>query len=319
MSSDQTLLEVQHLSRRFHKTLAVDDLSFTVRKGEIVGFLGPNGAGKTTTMRMLTGYLPPSSGTARIAGFDVNQEALAARRQIGYMPENVPLYGDMRVKEYLQFRARLKGLRGSEVRKRVGEVQELCGISDVRRKRISNLSKGYRQRVGLADSLVHHPPLLILDEPTNGFDPNQIRQVRELIRNLATEHTVLLSTHILSEVESVCERVIILDKGRIRAADTPANLVSKLRTAGTVSLEIQADPQTAIKQLRKVKGVKKVSHAGLVDNQWQRFMIRAESGDDVRRRIVDLAGRNHWPLREISRHNATLEDVFIELTQPDQR
>ena len=198
------MIEVHQLSKRFARHEAVKGISFSVDKGEIVGFLGPNGAGKTTTLRMLTGYLPPTSGSARIAGFDIFRQSIDARKKIGYMPENVPLYEDMRVREYLRFRAHLKGLGGNDARRRVGEVLETCGLESVRRKMIKTLSKGYRQRVGLADALVHEPELLILDEPTNGLDPNQIRQIRQLIRRLADNHTVLVSTHILSEVEMIC-------------------------------------------------------------------------------------------------------------------
>ncbi|MFN0127488.1 MAG: ABC transporter ATP-binding protein, partial [Verrucomicrobiales bacterium] len=236
------MIEVEHLTKRYPGRTAVDDISFSVGRGEVVGFLGPNGAGKSTTMRILTSYLPATSGRVSVAGYDVFAESLKARREIGYMPENVPLYDDFRVKEYLTFRARLKGLRGRDCRRRVGEVMDLCGLADVRKKMIATLSKGYRQRVGLADALVHRPQLLILDEPTNGLDPNQIRQVRELIRQLGDKHTILLSTHILTEVEATCRRVIIIDSGKIKASDTPEALQQRLRTAGAIEFEARAEP-----------------------------------------------------------------------------
>ena len=324
------MIEVSNLSKRYVGKTALDGISFEVGQGEIVGFLGPNGAGKTTTIRILTGYLPASSGTASVAGYDVFRDSIQARRKIGYMPENVPLYEDMRVKEYLRFRANLKGMRGREARKGVGDAMELCGLVEMRGKMIGSLSKGYRQRVGLADALVHNPDLLILDEPTNGLDPNQIRRVRELIKKLGLTHTILISTHILSEVEMTCDRVIILDRGRVRAQDTPANLVDRLRTAGTVQLELKTTAAVAMDKLKALPGVKKVvkeeedtpqripQHVREFRPGWTRFTIRAESGTDVRESIGALAAENSWPLRELHSHNATLEDVFVEITQTEQ-
>jgi len=310
------MIDVHHLTKRYARHEAVKDISFSVGKGEIVGFLGPNGAGKTTTLRMLTGYLPPTSGSARVAGFDIFRESLQARARIGYMPENVPLYEDMRVREYLKFRAQLKGLSGSDTRRRVGEVLETCGLQSVRRKMIKALSKGYRQRVGLADALVHDPELLILDEPTNGLDPNQIRQIRELIRQLGESHTVLVSTHILHEVEMTCNRVIIIDSGRVKAADTPANLTSRMRAAGRIQVELNADTEVAAGALARLEHVKKVAPEPL-DDGWTRFVVWVDSGTDARERIAGLAAQYGWPLRSLFRHVATLEDVFVELTRKD--
>lgn len=310
------MIEVQNLTKRYARHEAVRDISFSVSKGEIVGFLGPNGAGKTTTLRMLTGYLPPTSGTARIAGHDIFRQSLEARRKIGYMPENVPLYEDMRVREYLKFRAQIKGLSGSQTRSRVGDVIETCGLQSVRRKMIKTLSKGFRQRVGLADALVHDPELLILDEPTNGLDPNQIRQIRELIRQLGQNHTVLISTHILHEVEMTCNRVIIIDNGKIKATDTPANLTAQMRAAGRVQLEIQADPEVAAAAIQRIDHVKKVTPEAL-DDGWTRFTVWVDSGTDARERLSQLAAQYGWPLRSLFRHVATLEDVFVELTRKD--
>jgi ABC-2 type transport system ATP-binding protein len=310
------MIEVNELTKRYARHEAVRGISFSVARGEVVGFLGPNGAGKTTTLRMLTGYLPPTSGSATIAGYDIYRQSIDARRKIGYMPENVPLYEDMRVREYLKFRAQLKGLSGSDTRRRVGDVIDTCGLEGVKRKMIKTLSKGYRQRVGLADSLVHDPELLILDEPTNGLDPNQIRQIRELIRQLAQTHTVLVSTHILSEVEMICNRVIIIDGGKIKAADTPTNLVGEMRAAGRIQVEIQADPEVVAGAINRLQHVKKVTPDSL-DGGWTRFTVWCDSGTDSRERIANLASQYGWPLRSLFRHVATLEDVFVELTRKD--
>lgn len=310
------MIEVSHLTKRYARHTAVSDISFEVQRGEIVGFLGPNGAGKTTTLRMLTGYLPPTSGTAKIAGKDIFRESLAARSKIGYMPENVPLYDDMRVKEYLKFRAQLKGLSGSHGRTRVSDVIETCGLKSVRRKMIKTLSKGYRQRVGLADALVHDPELLILDEPTNGLDPNQIRHIRGLIKRLAETHTVLISTHILHEVEMICNRVIIIDGGKIKATDTPTKLTEQMRSAGRIELELKTEFKSAQQALSSMDGVKKVIGEKL-DDDWLQFTIWIDSGTDARERIANLASEKNWPLRSLFRHTAKLEDVFVELTRKD--
>jgi len=310
------MIEVVNLTKRFPRHDAVRGISFSVEKGEVIGFLGPNGAGKTTTLRMLTGYLPPTSGTASVAGHDVYRESIEARRKIGYMPENVPLYGDMRVREYLRFRANLKGLNHRDAKRRVEEVVDTCGLESVKKKMIGVLSKGYRQRVGLADALVHSPDLLILDEPTNGLDPNQIRQIRELIRQLAEKHTVFLSTHILSEVEATCSRVIIIDGGKIKAQDTPRKLVERMRAAGKVQLEVQGDYQAVSGAVSRLEGVKRVTGEDQGDG-WTRFDILTDSGTDVRERLHELAAQYGWPLRSLSRKEATLEDVFVELTRKD--
>ncbi len=310
------MIDVHQLTKRYAGHAAVKEISFSVSRGEIVGFLGPNGAGKTTTLRMLTGYLPPTSGSARIGGFDIFRQSIEARKKIGYMPENVPLYEDMRVREYLKFRAQLKGLSGADIRRRVGTVVDTCGLQSVRRKMIKTLSKGYRQRVGLADALVHDPELLILDEPTNGLDPNQIRQIRELIRQLAASHTVLISTHILSEVEMICNRVIIIDGGKIKANDTPANLTREMRAAGRIQVEIQADPEVVAGAINRLEHVKKTSPEPM-DDGWTRYIVWVDSGTDARERIANLAAQHGWPLRSLFRHIATLEDVFVELTRKD--
>ncbi len=309
------MIKVESLTKRYAGQPAIQNLNFEVGQGEIMGFLGPNGAGKTTTMRILAGFMPPTSGRATVAGFDVFSQSLQARSHLGYMPESVPLYNDMRVDEYLVYRAALKSVPRRRVAERVGDVKELCGLKEVKKQLIGTLSKGYRQRVGLADALLHEPDLLILDEPTIGLDPNQIRQVRELIKNLGKQHTILLSTHILPEVEMTCSRVIIIHKGRIEACDTPDNLLGKIRRAGGVLLEAKTGPDNGAEELKKIAGVRDIMID--VDGEWKIFSLRVESGVDVREQIFRLATDRRWIVRELTQRRATLEDVFVELTHPD--
>lgn len=311
------MVTAEHLHKAFGHFVAVKDASFSIDKGEIVGFLGPNGAGKTTTMKMVTGYLPPTAGTAVIAGYDILDNPLEARRHLGYMPENVPLYDDLRVYEYLEYRARLKGICGTSVRQQIGYVIDRCGLDVKRRNLISTLSKGFRQRVGLADALLGDPDLLILDEPTNGLDPNQIRQIRELVRALAEDHTVILSTHILSEVEMICNKVIIIDQGEIKAADTPANLTGGLRAAGRVSIEFKGEPECVIQELSDFEPVKKVIHEATLPGGWHRLIVRAEPGTDTREKAAAIIAAHGYPMRHIYRHIPSLEDVFVEMTRRD--
>ena len=310
------MIKVEKLTKRYAGHPAIRDLSFEVNQGEIMGFLGPNGAGKTTTMRILAGFMPPTSGRATIAGFDVFEQSLQARTHLGYMPENVPLYGDMRVTEYLNYRAALKGVHHRRITERAGDVKELCGLKDVEKKLIGTLSKGYRQRVGLADALLAEPDLLILDEPTIGLDPNQIRQVRELIKNLGKQHTILLSTHILPEVEMTCSRVIIIHNVQIEACDTPDNLLGKIRQAGGVILEAKVGNDNGAEELKKISGVREVVTES--QNGWNRFSLRVESGLDVREEVFRLAAARRWTVRELTQRRATLEDVFVEITHADE-
>jgi ABC-2 type transport system ATP-binding protein len=310
------MIKVENLTKRYAGQTAIKDLNFEVGKGEIMGFLGPNGAGKTTTMRILASYMPPTSGRATVAGFDVFEQSLQARSHLGYMPENVPLYADMRVTEYLDYRAALKAVPHRRIMERVGDVKELCGLKEVEKKLIGTLSKGYRQRVGLADALLHEPDLLILDEPTIGLDPNQIRQVRELIKNLGKQHTILLSTHILPEVEMTCSRVIIIHKGRIEACDTPENLLGQIRQAGGVVVEAKVGNDNGAEELKKISGVRDVTTE--TDGEWKIFSLRVESGTDVRAEVFQLASARRWTVRELSQRRATLEDVFVEITHPDE-
>ncbi|HUD48748.1 MAG TPA: ABC transporter ATP-binding protein [Candidatus Baltobacteraceae bacterium] len=310
------MIEVSNLTKRYAGNTAVADISFEVNQGEIVGLLGPNGAGKSTTMRILSCFIPATSGTARVAGLDVFSQADEVRRRIGYMPENNPLHFDMRVREYLRFRARLKGLGRSRTRQRVDAVIAQCGLGDVARRIIGQLSKGYRQRVGLADALVHEPELIILDEPTIGLDPSQIRVVRQLIKELGRRHTVLISSHILPEVELTCNRVMIMREGRILAADTPENLEKSMGRSGHVIAEIAAP----LEELRTCwEGMPEVAHFNIApaEGNYHRCSLTAVGGEDLRPKIFALVREHDWKLRELFRLRHSLEDVYIRLTRPE--
>ncbi len=309
------MIEVSNLTKRYASRTAVDDISFTVARGEIVGLLGPNGAGKSTTMRVLSGFMPATSGTVRVAGFDVFHDADETRRRIGYMPENNPLYPEMRVREYLKFRARLKGLGWKKSRQRVTTVMEQCGLGDVGRRVIGQLSKGYKQRVGLADALVHDPELIILDEPTIGLDPQQIRSVRTLIKSLAGKHTVLISTHILPEVEMMCGRVLIMFGGHVLASDTPENLQRRMAGGSQIIAEIAA-PESALRAAWE--NLPDVEHFDLVatDGEFFRCALTPRDGADLRATIFALAQQNRWTLRELTRSRHSLEDIYMQVTRP---
>ncbi|MDB6111395.1 MAG: transporter related-protein [Pedosphaera sp.] len=314
--SDGLMIEVSNLTKRYAGHTAVSGISFTVERGEIVGLLGSNGAGKSTTMRILSCYMPATSGTVRVAGYDVFTQADEVRRRIGYMPENNPLHPEMRVREYLKFRARLKGLGWRRSRERVDVVLEQCALTDVSRKIIGNLSKGYKQRVGLADALVHEPELIILDEPTIGLDPRQIRSVRQLIKDLARTHTVLISTHILSEVEITCSRVLILHEGKILAADTPDNLQKLMGDHGQVVAEISAplaELQDCWEQMAEV------AHFDLspAEGDYQRCALTPQNGADLRPLIFAVARERGWQLRELTRSRPSLEDIYVRVIRPN--
>lgn len=314
------MIDIQNLTKTYGRFTAVKNLSFKVGAGQVVGFLGPNGAGKTTTLRMLTGYLPPTSGTASIAGYDIFKDSVKARQQIGYMPENVPLYDDMRVREYLKFRANIKGLKGGAARENITEIIETCGLTHMRKRMIKTLSKGYRQRVGLADALLNDPQLLVLDEPTNGLDPNQIRGIRKLIKRLGEKHTILVSSHILSEVEMIADHIVIIDGGQIRASDSPKNLINGMRAAGRISLEIEGDSEAITGALERLKYVKKVTLEKRKEQKeriWNHYTILCESGTDSRERISQMGTQYGWNIRSLHRREGTLEDVFVELTRKD--
>jgi len=307
------MIKVSGVTKKYPARVAVDNVSFEVGRGEIVGFLGPNGAGKTTTMRMLTGYLPMNAGKIEVAGFDVAKQPLEVRRRIGYLPENCPLYPEMRVDEYLRFRAELKGVKAPARKAKMNEVKEQCGLTEVGKRIIGQLSKGYRQRVGLADSLVHDPELLILDEPTVGLDPYQIRQVRELIKQLAEKHTILLSTHILPEVEAICERILIINEGRIVAADTEANLHRKLHACTVIKMEAMAGKDEAVAKIDAVEGMDIRSASELTDG-WVWLEIEADS-PAMRVELFNLAVTEGWTLRELTEQEHSLEDTFVQITQ----
>lgn len=320
--ADKPMILVSHLTKRFASTVAIDDVSFEVRRGEIVGFLGPNGAGKTTTLRILTGYLVATEGQVRVDGLDVFLQSLAVRRRIGYLPETVPLYPELRVDEYLTFRARLKGVPRRKLRARLDDVKEMCGLTEVARRIIGQLSRGYWQRVGLADSLVHDPELLILDEPTIGLDPNQIRAMRELIRNLGRRYTILLSTHILSEAEMICQRVLILHRGKIIASDSPATLMGLLQGNTCVVADIWGPRDAVLDQLKNLSGVARVSCPADSEPSagegslpaWNRFRIEAARDQETRAAVFELVAQNRWVLRELSMEKRNLEDVFVHMT-----
>jgi ABC-2 type transport system ATP-binding protein len=310
------MIEVQNLSKRYPTRLAVDDVTFSVREGEIVGFLGPNGAGKTTTMRVLTGFLPPTSGTARVAGHDVVTRANAARASLGYLPESAAAYPEMRVREYLAFRARLEGVSGALVKTRVGEALDRCLLGEVAGRKIENLSKGFKQRTALAGALVHQPPVLILDEPTIGLDPVQIIKIRETIRELGKNRAVLLSTHILPEVEAVCDRVLIIDRGRIVAEGTPSELRGKLAGTPVVRVVFRGAPGGAREALGALGGVASVEVDERPGETLARLSCAADS--DPREAVFQLAVERGWVLRELGREAMTLEDVFVRLTRREE-
>jgi len=301
------MIEVERLTRRYGSVKAVDGISFTIGRGEIVGLLGLNGAGKTTTMRILTTFLQPTSGRAALAGHDVLDEPLEVRRRVGYLPENVPLYTEMRVREYLGFRAKLKDVPRARRRDAINHVIARCRLGEVEDRILGQLSKGYRQRVGLAEAMVHQPEILILDEPTAGLDPVQIREVRALIRELGDGHTILLSTHIMSEVEAVCGRVIIIERGKIAVDDTLENL----RTGNAIVLEARGPAEMVRRALEAAPGVARVNLAR-VEGEYATFEVQAADGADLREMLAGRVFQNGWPLRRLDVRRTSLEDRFIQ-------
>jgi ABC-2 type transport system ATP-binding protein len=310
------MIEVENLTKRYGRHTAVDGISFKVEKGEILGFLGPNGAGKTTTMRVLTCYLPPTDGTARVAGYDVFEKPLEVKKRVGYIPETPPLYPDMTVRTFLDFVAKIKGVASKERRARVDETMEKCRVGDVRDKIIGRLSKGYRQRVGLAQAILHNPEVLILDEPTAGLDPKQIIETRELIKSLGGEHTIVLSTHILPEVSMTCGRVVIINKGRVVAEDTPENLTRRLRGAGTLRVEVRGDVGPVFDVLRTVPGVLQVRPKS-DGSGGATFEVEAESGRDVRPDLARAVVQTGFDLLTLQPVGMSLEEIFLHLTTTD--
>lgn len=307
------MIEVDHLSKYYGPVTAIRDLSFRVEPGEILGFLGPNGAGKTTTMRILTGFMPASSGKAIVAGYDVFTQALEVRRRVGYLPENVPLYKEMTVRSYLQFVAEVKGLARRQRRLKVGEVMEQCGVRDMERRLIGNLSKGYRQRVGLAQALLGEPPVLILDEPTVGLDPRQIIDIRQTIKNLKHEHTVILSTHILPEVSMTCDRVVIITGGQVVAVDTPDNLTERTQAYRSVHLEVQGPEEAVLAHLQRVSGVLTVEKNGVTAGGAVAYTLTTDKERDVRAELAQAVVQQGWLLLELRAIRLSLEEVFVQL------
>ncbi len=313
------MIEVKQVTRYFGRVMAVDHVSFQVEKGEILGFLGPNAAGKTTTMRILTTYLPATSGTASVAGFDVHQDSMQVRKRIGYLPENPPLYTEMRVADYLEFVARIKGVDPRTRKHAIAETMDKTGISAVSRRVIKQLSKGFKQRVGLAQALVHDPDVLILDEPTVGLDPKQIIEVRELIRSLAGDHTIILSTHILPEVSMTCERVVIIDQGRVVAEDTPDNLTRKLAGSQRFTLIAGGPAGGILELLGKVEGVRQVK---LLESgapaQTHQFHIEGDAEGSINPAIARAIVEKGWDLFELRPEGLSLEDVFLRVTTREE-
>ena len=306
------MIEVDHLSKVYGGRKAVDDISFKVDKGEILGFLGPNGAGKTTTMRILTCYMPATEGTARVAGFDVFEESLEVRKRIGYLPENPPLYPEMTVESYLHFVAKIKGTTTAKRKSQVDDAMGKCSIGDVKNRIIGKLSKGYKQRVGVAQALLANPEVLILDEPTIGLDPKQIFEVRSLIKSLAGDHTVVLSTHILPEVSMTCNRVVIINNGKVVAMDTPQGLTNQAKGAERVALLVDGPRQQVQDTLQSIEGVLSVSAEGS-DGQPSNFMVECKLNTDLRRTLASVVVSQGWGLLELRSVSLSLEDVFINL------
>ena len=311
------MIEVQDLTKAFGEKTAVDGITFSVNKGEILGFLGPNGAGKTTTMRVLTGYLPATQGTAKIAGFDVFNDSMEVRRRIGYLPETPPLYFDMTVTSYLEFVARIKNVPAEKRAQSVESAMEMTKIADKRDELIKRLSRGYKQRVGLAQAIVHDPDVIILDEPTVGLDPKQIIEVRHLIKGLAGNHTIILSTHILPEVSMTCDRVIIINNGKIVAVDTPENLTRQLKGGERIRVEAQAPEQQLRDALQKIPGAQKVQVESLGSGGRMIALVEAGQGADLRSQIAAKIVGQGWPLYELRGESVSLEEIFLQLTTED--
>jgi ABC-2 type transport system ATP-binding protein len=310
------VIEVQRLTKRYGRLTAVDDVTFRVERGEILGFLGPNGAGKTTTMRILTGYMPATEGKATVAGFDVFDQPIEAKRRTGYLPETPPLYPEMTVSEYLSFVAKVKGVASGERKSRINAVMERTRIADMGTRHCGKLSKGYKQRVGIAQALIHNPDVLILDEPTAGLDPKQIIETRQLIKELAGDHTIVLSTHILPEVSQTCQRVVIINKGKVVAVDTPDNLTSRLRGSETMYVQIDAGGTGAGAVLSQIGGVTKVVQAD-ANGAAIGYEVESDHGHDVRRELARTVVSNGWGLLELRPMRVSLEDVFLSLTTED--
>ncbi len=312
------MIEVRNLTKRFGRTIAVDNLSFDVGRGEVLGFLGPNGAGKTTTMRMLTCYLFPDSGTAKLAGYDILENPIEVRERVGYLPENAPLYLDMDVVSYLEFVAEVRGIPDGKKAKRIVEMVEVCGLGDVVGRKVGELSKGYKQRVGLAQTLIHDPEILILDEPTTGLDPTQIIEIRELIKQIGKERTVILSSHILPEVEATCSRVLIINEGRIAASGTPDELQSMAGGGENTYVSIKSHHSDVAEKLGRIPGVSSVTQLEELQDGYTRYLIKSKSSIDVGESVFKAAIENGWVVNEIRKEVLSLEDIFLKLTTKEK-
>jgi ABC-2 type transport system ATP-binding protein len=312
------VIEVQNLVKHYGSVKAVDNISFTVEKGEILGFLGPNAAGKTTTMRIITGYMPASAGTVKVAGYDVFEQGLEVKKRIGYLPENPPLYTDMRVREYLTFVARIKGVNPKTINAEVARVAERLSVLEVMDNLISNLSKGYKQRVGLAQALLNNPPVLIFDEPTNGLDPRQIIEVREIIKSLGSDHTVILSTHILPEVSMTCNRVAIINEGKLVKIDTPENLTKQLRGSESIILQVEGPMNEVELALSQHQSVTAVAVQPTGKENIATYRVETSIGSDIRKELASLVVNRGWGLLELKAESLSLEDIFLKLTTKEE-
>ena len=314
------MIEVKDLSKSYGKFRAIENVNFDVRKGEILGFLGPNAAGKTTTMRIITGFMPPTSGTATVAGYDVVEKSREARKLIGYLPETVPLYTDMTIESYLKFMGTLRSMNPKRIRVRTNEVIDICRLGDYRKVFIGKLSKGFRQRVGIAQAILHEPQVLVLDEPTIGIDPIQVVETRSLIKDLGEDHTVILSTHILPEVSMVCQRVLIIHEGQIMAEDSPQNLAERLQGVERVQMEIRGPESEVTKALKSVRGVVEVSSSPPADGDKERniYILEAKRGLDLRASISRVIVSNGWGLLGLQLVGMSLEEIFLKLTTDEE-
>jgi len=312
------MIELKNVTKKFSNKTAVSGVSFEVKKGEIIGFLGPNAAGKTTTMRMITGFFPPTEGEVIVAGIDMSKDPLAAKAKIGYMPENVPLYKEMEVYSYLKFIAEIKGVKKNEIKGRVQKCMEETGLTAVTHSVIAKLSKGYKQRVGLAQAILNDPEVLVLDEPTVGLDPKQIREIRNLIKNMKGERTIILSTHILPEVSMTCDRVIVINEGKIIAQDEVKNLTDPDSKSTQIYLEVEAPKTEVIDEIGKIKGIEKIREENRIGDGVYSYMITTDGKKDVRRDIVSRIVKNNWGLLEFKRQQLSLEDVFLKLVTREE-
>ena len=309
------MIELKNITKYYGDFPAVTNISFKIEKGEIVGLLGPNGAGKSTTMKMITGFMPPTSGELSVGGNDIVSQSIEARRRIGYLPETVPLYTDMTVYSYIEYMGLLRGLNKKNIKSKVDNVIEICKLEDYRNSLISKLSKGFRQRVGISQAIIHEPEVLVLDEPTIGIDPNQVVETRQLIKNLSGEHTLILSSHILPEVSSICERVLIIHEGEIAASDTIENLSSLMSGKNKVEADIIGSPQAIVAELEKINGVKSVQFSiNKSSNEFSTFSIESEINSDIRSEISKIIINNDWGLIRLQSMGMSLEDIFLQIT-----